>query len=121
MPTVTPHSDILYSFEATNEDGCSAMSFVQVKLLLEPIIPNAFSPNGDGINDTWNIRHLSDYAQSTIDIFDRYGRIVYKATGYNTPWDGKLSGKDLPVGTYYYIIRPGSGRKVTTGSVTILR
>jgi gliding motility-associated-like protein len=92
-----------------------------VKILRPLNIPNAFSPNGDGINDVWNITYLNDYPNCTMDIFDRYGRIVYQTIGYNKPWDGTRNGNPVPVGVYYYIIDPKNGAPKVTGSVTVLR
>ncbi len=85
------------------------------------VIPNAFTPNGDGINDTWNIKNLDTYANCTVNIFTRYGQKVYSSIGYGVSWDGKYNGADLPVSTYYYIIDLKNGLKVISGSVTIIR
>ena len=101
--------------------GCSSSDDVFVKVLLAPVIPNVFSPNGDGINDVWNIRYLNSYIGASVKVFDRYGKMIFESIGYNTPWDGKKAGKELPVGVYYYIIDPKNGRKAMSGSVTILR
>jgi gliding motility-associated-like protein len=84
------------------------------------MIPNAFSPNGDGINDTWQIEYLESYPGTTVDIFNRYGQKVFSSVGYTKPWDGKYNGKVLPVGTYYYVINPKNGRSTMSGSVTII-
>jgi gliding motility-associated-like protein len=92
-----------------------------VKLLLAPIIPNAFSPNGDGINDRWRIQYLESYPGATVDVYDRYGMLVFSSIEYAVDWDGTRNGKDLPIGTYYYIVNPKNGRKIITGSVTIIK
>ena len=85
------------------------------------VIPNAFSPNNDGINDVWDIPNLRDYPGSTVQIFNRSGQLVFTSNGYNKPWDGKYLGAPLPIGTYYYIIDPRNGIKTLSGSITILR
>jgi gliding motility-associated-like protein len=85
------------------------------------IIPNTFSPNGDGINDTWNVSALQGMLNAEVNVFDRYGQTVYHNRGYYKPWDGTRNGKLLPVGTYYYFIVVSTGKKPVTGSVTILR
>lgn len=121
-PVCTPLDDFNYKFKVTNGVGCSAERTVQVRLYRPPIIPNAFSPNGDGINDKWQITHLNTYRQAKVEIFNRYGQMVYRASaGYINPWDGTSDGKPLPVGTYYYIISLGVIEKPITGHVTILR
>jgi gliding motility-associated-like protein len=87
------------------------------------IIPNIFSPNGDGINDRFEIENIGKYKDATVDIFNRYGqRLMRYVGGYNTPWDGRVNGKDVPVGTYFYVIIPNAGkRKVISGSISIVR
>lgn len=121
-PQVSPLDDLVYTLTVTSGDGCTDSSKVQVVVLKIPVVPNAFSPNGDGINDTWVIRYLNEYPSADVEVFNRYGQPVYHATGgYTTPWDGTYKGQPLPIGTYYWIIRPGNGRKQISGSVTILR
>ncbi len=85
------------------------------------VIPNAFTPNGDGVNDIWDIQALQGYPQCTVNIFNRYGAMVYSSIGYPKAWDGTYGGSALPVGTYYYIIDLKNGRKKLAGPVTILR
>ncbi len=84
-------------------------------------IPNTFTPNGDGINDTWEIKYLDYYPKSTVNIFNRWGQKLYSSVGYSIPWDGKYNGQVLPVGTYYYMIDPKNGQPVISGWVAIIR
>jgi len=84
-------------------------------------IPNTFTPNGDGVNDTWDIINLNSYASSHIEIFNRYGTRLYTSNGYPLPWDGRFKGQDLPGGTYYYVISLGDGKKPLSGYVAIIR
>jgi gliding motility-associated-like protein len=114
-------ADIVYTLQVVAAGGCKASDDVLVKLLKAPVIPNTFTPNGDGINDFWTIQYLDSYPDCRLQVFNRSGQQVFESYGYLPPgWDGKLKGKDLPFGTYYYIIEPGSGRKPITGYVTIL-
>ena len=85
------------------------------------VIPNTFTPNGDGINDIWNINALVDYPRCTVNIYSRYGNLVFRSVGYAKAFDGNYNGKPLPMGTYYYIINPDIGRPALTGQLTILR
>lgn len=120
-PSATPPDDITYRLTLTGIGGCSVSDTVFIKVLKSPLVPNAFSPNGDGINDTWRIQYLESYPGATIEVFNRYGQKVFESTGYTTEWDGFFKGSLLPIGTYYYIINPRNGRKTITGSVTIIR
>jgi gliding motility-associated-like protein len=90
--------------------------------VLQPIVaPNAFSPNGDGINDKWNIPNIKTYSRPVLQLFNRWGQLLFQSIGYQTPWDGTSNGKPLPPGTYYYIILPGEGSKPVAGWVQLLR
>jgi gliding motility-associated-like protein len=119
-PMSTPTNDITYRLLVTGIGGCSISDTLFVKVLKNPVIPNAFSPNGDGINDVWKIDYLDAYQGATVDIFNRYGQKVYSSIGYPNPWNGKFNGKTLPMGTYYYVINPKNGRQIYSGSVTII-
>jgi len=88
---------------------------------INPNISNVFSPNGDGINDVWQLSFLQSYPNATVEIVNRYGQVVFLSNGYAQPWDGKFKGIYLPVGTYYYIINPKNGSNIIKGSVTIIR
>jgi gliding motility-associated-like protein len=84
-------------------------------------IPNTFTPNGDGVNDFWDVTALSAHPGCTVAIYSRYGELVYNSINYPRPWDGNYNGKQLPVGTYYYLIDLKNGQKPLAGPVTILR
>ena len=85
------------------------------------IVPNTFTPNGDRINDTWNIEHLDFYTNCTVQIYTRSGQLVYSSIGYGIPWDGTYKGHQLPTGTYYYIINLKDSGEKLSGYVTIIR
>lgn len=120
-PLSKPMNDIRYTLNVIAEGGCRVSDTIFVKVLKSPEIPNAFSPNGDGINDTWNIKYLESYPGATVEVYNRYGQIVYRSLGYSKPWDGRVSGSLLPIGTYYYIINPKNSKPQMTGAITIIR
>ena len=120
-PTITGVNDITFKLTVTAQGGCASSDEVFVKVLKFPTIPNTFTPNNDGINDAWVIDHLADYPDVRIQVFNRYGQMVFENKGYAKPWDGTLNGKPLPFGTYYYVIEPGNGRKPITGYVTLIK
>ncbi|PTS87703.1 hypothetical protein DBR27_24155, partial [Flavobacterium sp. HMWF030] len=78
---------------------------------------NEFSPNDDGQNDTFYIDCISQYPDNQLQIFNRWGNLVYYKKGYNNTWDGKADGsaKTLPEGTYFYILDLGNGSPKTSG------
>jgi gliding motility-associated-like protein len=84
-------------------------------------IPNAFSPNGDGLNDTWNIPAMILYPDAVVTIFNRYGEIIYETKNYiSKPWNGSYRGKQQSNGTYVYVIKFATD-KYEKGTVTIVR
>ncbi len=98
----------------------------------EFLIPNAFSPNGDGINDYFEIIGIEKYENNSISIFNRWGNEVYKAANYGIStnpkfWDGKsntgfiFGNEELPTGTYYYVLNLGNGAKPIAGSIYLDR
>jgi gliding motility-associated-like protein len=89
---------------------------------LQPVeAANAFSPNGDGIHDRWIIKNIATYDKGVVQVFNRWGQLLFQSTGYKSPWDGTSKGNPLPSGTYYYIIAPGEGRKPVAGWLQLLR
>jgi gliding motility-associated-like protein len=85
------------------------------------IIHNTITPNGDGKNDVWIIENIEEFPFSKVWIFNRNGRQVFQQTAYHNNWDGTFAGKDLPEGTYYYLIDLGNGKEVHKGHLTIIR
>jgi gliding motility-associated-like protein len=120
-PLVRATEKTTYKLTVTNSEGCTAISEVTVDILKYLVVPNAFTPNGDGINDTWNIQYLDTYPGNQVEVYNRYGEKVYSSLGYTMPWDGTRNGSALPTDTYYYIINPKNGRKAISGYVTIIR
>ena len=120
-PIARPPDDKTYLLTVTTNKGCTKSDDVFIKVLKKPDIPNIFSPNGDGLHDSWEIKYLESYPGCTIDVVNRYGQLVYHSVGYSKPWDGKVNGKEAPLGTYYYVVDPKNGRAKITGFVDIIR
>jgi gliding motility-associated-like protein len=121
-PVAKPTEDITYTLHAISNSGCtSAIDEVFIKVYPKVVIPNTFSPNGDNINDTWNIPAAATFPNPIVKITNRYGQLVYQSTGTFKPWDGKMNGKDLPPAVYYYTIYLNEDFKTYSGWVMLMR
>jgi len=125
-PVASPSSTTVYTLNIIDDNKCEASDSIRITVsggggTSKISVPNAFSPNGDGINDTWVITTLSAFPGATVDVFNRYGQPVFHSENLNKAWDGTYNGKPLPVGTYYYIIDLKNNEKKTAGSVTIFK
>ena len=97
------------SFQVSGQVGnCPVTDVVSLTIGLPIDIFNAFSPNGDGANDVWNIGQIERFPTCQIEVFDRWGQSVFKSVGYEQPWDGTYKGKYLPTAAYYYVIELNS-------------
>ncbi|MGJ8551317.1 gliding motility-associated C-terminal domain-containing protein, partial [Winogradskyella wichelsiae] len=94
------------------------------------LVINEFSPNNDGIGDTLKINCIDNYPNNSLEVYNRWGNIVYKKRGYsnNNAWNGRSNGRatvntsdELPEGTYYYILDLGDGSKPKAGWIYINR
>jgi gliding motility-associated-like protein len=120
-PVANPADDIKYTLHVKSSYNCGEdTSSVFVKVYHKIGIPNAFSPNADGANDSWEIEGLFTYPESITTVFNRYGQQVFKSIGYAKPWKGTYNGANLPPGTYYYIIDLKTGQPRLTGWVLIV-
>ncbi|MDO6390836.1 gliding motility-associated C-terminal domain-containing protein [Pontibacter sp. BT731] len=120
-PVARPDVTTTYTVTITTEEGCTATDEVTVTVIPAITAPNAFSPNGDRVNDVWEIGNIQNYPDARIEIFNRWGNQIFSSTGYANPWDGTYNGESLPVATYYYIIYLNSSEKPISGHVTIIR
>jgi len=121
QPNATPSEDIQYTITVTGAGGCRDSAVAAVKLLPEPQIPNAFTPNNDGLNDTWGIAGLSLYLKCEVRIYNRYGQLVFFSRGYSSPWDGTFKGQPLSSGPYIYVIDTKRRKKLYKGTVMLIR
>lgn len=116
-------------FQFCNGSGaCYTLTvFISVSLpdtLAKPLLVfNGFSPNGDNTNDFWHIQGIEAYPDNTVQVFNRYGNLVFEQKSYSNAdaWDGAWNGKALPDGTYYYLIELEKGGKRLSGYVELRR
>jgi gliding motility-associated-like protein len=122
-PTTSTTLTTTYTVIVTDANGCTNWDTVTVYIYPEIDIPSGFSPNGDGKNDYWVIDNIHQFPDCEVEVYNRWGEQLFYSKGYSTPWDGKYKGQDVPVGTYYYIIRLNSKLypKDYTGPLTVFR
>lgn len=124
-PIASPATTTTYTLQVTNVQGCSATDAMVLTVIPYCVKPmEAFTPNGDGINDRWLITNGNCLAKATASVFNRYGAKVFESQDYKNDWDGTYKGKPLPDGTYYFVISYQliNGKQVLLkGNVTILR
>lgn len=117
----------LYWLQLTNPGGCSATDSIDVLKSCYMDIPNAFTPNDDGVNDYFFPRQFltKELLKFHMEVYDRWGEIVFQTDNTNgRGWDGKFNGKDQPEGVYIYLIDAvinGMPEEKVKGNVTLLR
>ncbi|MCC8424806.1 gliding motility-associated C-terminal domain-containing protein [Mucilaginibacter sp. UR6-11] len=92
-------------------------------VLPPPVVtpPNTFTPNGDGINDSWQIAGLNTYPNCEVTVYNRFGTRLYQSKGYSKSWDGTINDHILPAGTYYYVIDLNNNTPKISGYVALIR
>lgn len=120
-PVCSPTENIKYTVQVTSENGCKASDDVNVTVLNEIKFAKAFSPNGDGQNDFFEINGIELYPDCNITILNRFGTIVFTSIGYANPWNGTFKNEVLPVASYFYVIELDGNQKPLTGSISIIR
>jgi gliding motility-associated-like protein len=133
-PNKSTDYQVKISLEVTDDDPCFPQNpvvvdkIVNVKYCTTPspnlgnniLISNAFSPNGDGMNDTWEIASIAGNSDVIIEIYNRWGEIIFYSKGYSEPWNGTYKDKPVPEGTYAYIVRVDN-ETVLRGTVLVVR
>lgn len=106
-PSFTATENTLYVLKVSDKDNiCWSTDEVNVFVERPVKIPNAFTPNKDSQNDTWEIENISGFPNVTFEVYNRWGTLVWKSTGNLKQWDGTnyRNGEVLPDGTYFYVI-----------------
>ena len=88
--------------------------WVYINLICDDLVVyNGFSPNDDGINDYFIIQGIEKYQDHTLQIFNRWGALVFESSAYSNDWNGSWAGAQLPDGTYFYVLQYGRGRSMS--------
>jgi len=115
---VAPPETTTYTVTVTDTCGNSETASVTVIVNCDIIVPNVFTPNGDGINDFFIVKYLDDYPNSRLVVYNRWGKMVYENSNYQNNWDGD----GVADGTYYFIVTPSDPEQEEQhGHMTILR
>ena len=114
----------IVAIQNLNEDIISISNTVSIEKPLTLYAPNAFSPDGDGVNDHFQIRGqgVEDY---NLEIYNRWGQMVFQSENISTRWNGEYRGKQVPIGTYVYQVKgisvSGNEVMVKDGFVALVR
>lgn len=123
-PVATPTITTNYILTITDANSCIYSDSVLITVLpieFDGMISSVFTPNGDGINDSWYIENIQYYPDNEVTVYNIYGNTVFNQQGYINDWQGTYNNAALPDGTYFYIIKIGKSGNVFKGSLDILR
>jgi gliding motility-associated-like protein len=117
---ISPTINSSYPITIIDLNGCSydRTAYIEVNAICATTVYNGFTPNGDGINDFFNIEHIDRFTNNKVSIFNRWGNTVFETTNYhnlNNAWDGKVKGTVVPNGTYFYVINLNDGSEPKKG------
>ena len=123
QPLVSPITDTTtYRVKvASILSKCFATDKIFIRAYKKLKFANAFTPNNDAINDTWEIEGIGGYSSPEVTIYNRWGGEIFYSIGYNQSFDGIQNRERLPAGTYFYVIKPSPDVPVLTGYLTIVR
>ncbi|MGM0649475.1 MAG: gliding motility-associated C-terminal domain-containing protein, partial [Bacteroidota bacterium] len=111
-----------YELTITDNNECIHTTTVYVpensRLCIE--IPNAFTPNDDGVNDRWEIKYIEEYPEAHVMVFNRWGQKLYDNRINDQSWDGTFNGEKCPTGSYTYVVDLSNEIEPFTGTVTIV-
>ncbi|EFK95514.1 gliding motility-related protein [sediment metagenome] len=118
-----PTRTTTYVLTAVDSFGCVKTDTITVTIVERLKIYNVFSPNDDARNDFWDIDNAEFFPDIIVEVYTRWGQKIFSSKGYSSDqrWDGIYKGKEVPIGTYYYVIIPSKGSEPQTGPVTIVR
>lgn len=115
-----------FTYTVVGQDafGCTNLDMIVITVLdtttiFPPVVANFITPNGDGLNDVWNVININFYPENEVTIYNSHGQEVFAKTGYQNDWDGTYNGDQLPDGSYYYVVKINALDRTLKGVVTI--
>ncbi|MFN8153944.1 MAG: Ig-like domain-containing protein [Bacteroidia bacterium] len=128
ITVVSPDVTTTFIVVGTDGNGCSATDTVLVTVTCDTLfVPSGISPNGDNINDYFVINQIDKYPNANLKIFNRWGSLVYEKDNYDNTWNGFSNsdlirvGKELPDGTYFWVLDLKDGNSPLNGYVVLRR
>jgi gliding motility-associated-like protein len=103
-PVASPVGNTTYELQVVNSAGCTASAKETVNVFYDLLMPNAFTPNGDGRNDLFRIPPSITVSTAKFSVYNRWGQLVFTTANSSAGWDGQLGGKPQPLGTYVWMI-----------------
>jgi gliding motility-associated-like protein len=110
-----------YVVTVANTHGCETSVQYSIDEIIDIVPASFFSPNGDGINDTWEIENIDYYPTAVIEIYDRFSKLISRYSGDQRGWDGTYYGNPMPMTDYWYVIALPALGKSRTGHFTLKR
>ncbi len=118
--SINPSTDAIYVLHVVSNTGCGVdTDTANVHVFKKLNIPNAFSPNNDGVNDSWSIPGLNSYPGAEVSIFNRNGQQLLHSNNF-AAWNGRSGERKLPAGVYYYIINVHNNLPLVSGWVMLI-
>jgi gliding motility-associated-like protein len=118
---ISPQESADFCVVVTSPKACVDSACIHVQVNIPVVVPDGFSPNGDGINDVWHIKNIETYIAPKVSIYNRWGQAIIEEYDYSKPWDGTQDGVELPMATYYYVISLNDGKIKHQGTITLKR
>jgi gliding motility-associated-like protein len=113
---------MMYTLRVSNASGCMASDSIRIRIVERIYVPDAFSPNGDGLNDYWSLIGIEAYPEAVITVFSRWGEVIFRSgKGYHEPFTGLMNGSELPAGMYAYTLSTAPNMPVMRGQLMLIR
>ncbi|MGA0559301.1 gliding motility-associated C-terminal domain-containing protein [Larkinella sp. VNQ87] len=104
-PVSTPPVSTTYKLTVSSAGGCQAEKSILVDVLKQMFMADVFTPNDDGINDSWEIRNTEQFPDCEVTIYNRWGEVIFYSKGYESPWNGTYRNQKVQAGNYQYRIK----------------
>ena len=115
-----PTETTTYRLTVSANSQCPLSSSLTITVLPGLFFPTAFTPNGDGLNDTWALTGIEAFPAYAVQIYNRWGELILDQLPYSQPWDGRIRGEPVAPGPYRFVIRPAPFLPERAGTLLVL-